>query len=307
MHNSTVKRLIFLAGMSVVLIGCSTSNNYNPPGNVDSLQGLQQMNSAYSGSALGSNSNANINDIRYAAVKETALSVGARAALAWRSNQVNAILTEDSTILDQAFNFYGLMLPDNVLPPVLQEARNILNLAGPDTIRLASQIFLIKSQARFVTAPPTWRDYLWMNYPAPDRPDNSLLPKNAAEQGVWNHYVTVGWDSGFVQANNIFLANLARLNSDYKGMVLYRELYEQNMVSAPFVAKVDLGITGDGSQMSINDQVLRITALPQLNLDGNTWKPVLIPDPLAAYKLNLMRQVSPKSIPSNMKANLYIK
>lgn len=301
-----VKKLIFLAGISAVVSACSTST-YTPSGNVNSLQGLQQMSAVYQGSALGSNSSAGVAEIRYAAIKETALSLGARSALTWRSDQVNDILTQDSTILDQAFNFYGLMLPNNVLPPVLQEARNILNLAGPDTIRLASQIFLIKSQARFVTAPPTWREYLWMDYPAPDRPDNSLLPKNSVEQGVWNHYVSVGWNSGINQANNIFAANLARLNSDYKGMVLYRELYEQNMVSAPFVAEVNLGITGNGSQMSVNDQVLRITALPQLNLNGNTWRPILIPDPLAAYKLNLLRQIYPKSIPSNMKANLYIK
>lgn len=306
MHNSTFTKLSIVTAITAILSACA-STPYTPPGNVNSLQGLQQMSAAYQGGALGSNPSASINDIRYAAVKETALSVGARAGLAWRSTQINAILTANEPILDQAFNFYGLILPDNVLPPVLQEARNILNLADPDTIRLASQTFLIKSQARFVTAAPTWRDYLWMNYPTPDRPDNSLLPKNAVEQSVWNQYVNVGWNSGIDQANNIFSANLARLNSDYRGMVLYRELYEENMVSAPFVATVNLGITGDGNQMSVNDQVLRITALPQLNLAGNTWKPILIPDPLAAYKLDILRQIYPKSIPSNMKANLYIK
>lgn len=300
------KKLTILAAIVLLFSGCASTNN-SPPGNVYSLQGLQEMNSQWRGGPFGSNASASINDIRYTAVKETALSVGARAGLSWRSSQINAILTSNSAILDQAFNFYGLMLPDNVLPPVLQEARNILNLADPDTIRLASQVFQIKSQARFVTAPPTWRDYLWMDYPTPDRPDNSLLPKNPVEQSVWNQYVAEGWDSGIRQANNIFSANLARLNTDYKGMVLYRELYQQNMVSAPFVAQTNLGITGNSSQMSINDQVLRITALPQLNLEGNTWKPVLIPDPLSVYKLDLLRQVYPKSIPSNMKANLYIK
>lgn len=302
------KKLIIITALVITLSGCVSSNNVQP-GNVYSLKGLQEMNSRWYGSNSShcTNNRVNINDIRYTALKETALSLGARAGLSWRSHQVDEILDSDSAILDDAYSFYGLMLPDNILPPVLQEARNILNLADPDTIRLASQIFKIKSQARFVTAPPTWRDYLWMTYPEPERPDNSLLPKNPAEQYVWNRYVAEGWDSGLRQGNEIFTANLARLNSDYKGMILYRQLYEQNMVSAPFVAQANLGITGNGSQMSINDQVLRITALPQLNLAGNTWKPVLIPDPLANYKLNLLRQIYPKSIPSNMKANLYIK
>lgn len=300
-----LKNLLLLLAITAMLSGCA-SNSDVPAGNVDSLQGLQHMSSRYRGS-LGANRNGRITDIRYSAIKETALSLGARSALSWQSDQINDILTDNATVLDQAFNFYGLILANNVLPPVLQEARNTLNLANPDTIRLASQVFRIKKQARFVTAPPTWRTYLWMDYPKPERPNFSLLPKNPMEQKVWNHYVQIGWRHGIRQADIIFSANLARLNSDFKGMILYRELYEQNMVSAPFVAKINLGITGNGRHMSINDQVLRITALPRLNLNSNTWKPVLIPDPLAFYKLHLLRLINSKANPSNMKTDLYIK
>lgn len=298
-----IRRLTIIASLAVLLSGCAPGN-YEPPGGVNSLQGLQKMRST--GGIVGSSS-VGLTDIRYAAIKETALGLGARAALAWRSQQIDAVLTEDATVLNKAYNFYGLMLPHNILPPVLQEARDTLNLASPNTLRLAAQVYKIKSQARFVTAPPTWRDYLWMDYPVPERPNNTLLPENRVEQGVWNQYVAEGWNNGIVQANNIFSANLANLNQDYKGMVIYLRLYQENMVSAPFVAKTDLGITGNGSQMSINDRVLRITALPQLNLKGNTWKPILVPDPLAKYKLDLLKQIHPKMIPGNMKSDLYIK
>ena len=125
--------------------------------------------------------------------------------------------------------------------------------------------------------PPTWRDYLSMNYPTPPIPDNFLLPHTYQEREVWNFYVAEGWQNGINLANNIFSANMARINRDYKGMILYRKLYEENMVSAPFVAKTDLGITGDATHMSIGDKILRITALPALNLRGNTWHPALAP------------------------------
>jgi len=299
-----IKRLTIIASLAVLLSGCASSH-YRPAGNVNSLQGLQEMNAPgvleRRASSIGSTG------IRYMAIKETALSLGARAALAWRSKQIDEVLTEDATVLNAAYNFYGLMLPHDILPPVLQEAQDTLNLASPDTLRLASQVYKIKSQARFVTAPPTWRDYLWMGYPVPERPNSTLLPENAAEQSVWNQYATEGWNNGIVQADNIFSSNLASLNQDYKGMIIYLRLYQENMVTAPFVAKTNLGITGNGSQMSINDRVLRITALPQLNLRGDTWKPILVPDPLAKYKLDLMRQLHPKMAPSNIKSELYIK
>ncbi len=290
-----LKRLLVIVSFPVILAGC-TSMNKGPSGNVDSLNGLQQIsapprNIGPHGKRYDED---DVTDIRYTALKETAMSLGARAALAWRSDQIDAILSQDETVLDKAYNFYGLMLPDNILPPVLLEARNTLNLASPNTIRLSSQIYRIKSQARFVTAPPTWRDYIWMDYPKPSRPDNSLLPENASEQDIWNHYAAVGWKNGINQANNIFASNLARLNQDYEGMVLYLRLYQENMVSKPYVAKTDLGITGNGNHMSIDDRVLRITALPQLNLNGNTWKPILVPDPLAKYKLDLLKQIAPK-------------
>ena len=49
------------------------------------------------------------------------------------------------------------------------------------------------------------------------------------------------------------------------------------MVSAPFVATLDLGITGNKSNLTINDRVLRITAFPSLQTDGSQWKTEIRP------------------------------
>jgi defect-in-organelle-trafficking protein DotC len=248
-----------------------------------------------------------LGQIRYQAIEDTAMSLGARSALAWRSQQINEILQENEPELDATYNFQGLMLPENVLPPVLAQARNILNLAGPDTIRLAQHSYKIVEQARFVTAPPTWRDYLWLDYPQPSLPDKTLLPRNKAEKSIWRHFVHMGWNNGINQANSIFSANLNTLNRDFNGMILYRELYQQNMVSAPFVARTNLGITGDGSQMSIDDRVLRITALPQLNLNGSTWKPILIPDPLDQRRLKQQLETQIGNLDSGSTEYGYVK
>jgi defect-in-organelle-trafficking protein DotC len=217
------------------------------------------------------------NDIRITAIQNTALSVGAQGGLAWRSHQINARLTKEADYLNRIFNFNSLLLKNNVLPPVLAEGQTALNLADPNTIRLADRIYKIVSPPRFVTAAPNWRDYLWQNYRSPDPPNASLLPKNEEERQLWNRCVQQGWQAGIDQADQIFSVNLGRLKRDYAGMILYRELLAKNMVTPPYVAKLDLGITGDSNLIRINDQVLRITATSKLNPNANTWRAVVTP------------------------------
>lgn len=216
-----------------------------------------------------------INNIRLAALRETAMTVGAQGALAWRAIHIDQALQQESNYLDNIFDFNQLLLNHDVLPPVLSEADDSLNLDNDDTIRLADHTYQIVSPARFVTAAPTWRTYLWLDYKKPSMPDTSLLPKNKAEAQVWNYYLRQGWQQGLVQANEIFSDNLNRLKRDFTGMVLYRKLLAQNMVSSPYVAQTNLGVTGNANHLSIGDRILRITAQSKLQTNASKWSPVL--------------------------------
>lgn len=214
--------------------------------------------------------------IRLDALKETALSLGAQGGLAWKASAINNMLAASDKQLSQVFNFTGLILDNHVLPPVMQESQQSLQLDDPNTIRLADHTYKILKQARFVTTAPIWQDYLWMNYSKPELPDSTLLPRSSEERALWIKYIHIGWRNGVAQAQSIYADNLARLERDFKGMVLYRKLLAKNMVSKPFVAKTNLGITSDGGQMRISDQVLRITATPTLNTNVKQWKPALV-------------------------------
>lgn len=216
-----------------------------------------------------------INPIRYAALRQAAMSLGAQGGLAWQAKHIDCALNLESTFLDQVFDFNQLLLDHNVLPPVLVESNNNLNLADDDNLRIAAKTYRIQQQARFVTAPPNWRNYLWMHFEKPDLPDRSLLPESKAEAQVWNHYLKEGWQNGLDQADAIFTTNLNRLKRDMMGMVLYRQLLAQKMVSAPYVAKAQLGVTGDATQLRINDQVLRITAQSELQTNAKKWMPII--------------------------------
>jgi defect in organelle trafficking protein DotC len=256
--NAIVAIFLLAAGLS----GCSS----------ETPEALYRISSVKPVAAIG------INNIRLTALKQVARSLGAQAGLAWRADQLDKIMLHQKHNLDQIFNFNYLVLNHNVLPPVLTEGDNTLNLADDETIRAADKEYKIVALPRFVTAPPSWRDYILLNYKRPEIPNSTLLPKSAREAQVWNEYSKIGWNEGIEQANEIFAVNLARLKRDYAGMLLYRKLLAQNMVSAPFVGQADLGVTGDKNDMRINDRVLRITSTSELKTNPKVWKPMVQED-----------------------------
>ena len=254
--------------LTILLAGCAST--HNPHLSTQTLVDVESLSASAS-----SSSQSKTDFIRTEGLQNTALSLGAQAGLSWRSRQINAELEPNTKTLDQIFNFNALILDHSVLPPVLVEGDNNLNIADSTTIRVADVSYKIVQQAQFVTAAPTWRNYIWLDYPPPEVPHQTLLPKNHAEQLIWQRYVQLGWVKGIQQANAIYDENLGKLKRDYVGMVLYRKLLAQHMVTPPYVAKTELGVTGGGSELSINDQVLRITALPQLQNDTTQWNAVV--------------------------------
>lgn len=244
----------------LLLIGCSSSKT---PKELSSIE------------ALKSPATPKINVIRLEALKQAARGIAAQAALSWRSRQINVMLEAQKRNLDRIFNFNSLIIDKNVLPPVLVEGSNILNLADNFTIRVSDHEYQIIQTPRFITTLPNWRNYIWMAYKKPEAPNATLLPHSSDERKIWNENIRIGWDNGVSQANQIFSANLARLKRDYTGMILYRKLLAQNMVTQPYVSQADLGITGDANKLNINDRILRITSIPRFQTEAKKWHPAV--------------------------------
>ena len=256
-----------LVGTITVLAGCATKRC--PDNEAPLYKYHATIGSAWVGGGL--------TGIRYQSLREAALSTGARAGLAWRAAEINRLIECHARELDLIFNFTAMLLDNNVLPPVLIEGRQNLEQTSDDIIRVFDRAYSIQSNARFVTMAPTWREYLRMEYEDPGMPDSSLLPRSSTERSVWDRYVDEGWQAGITQADVIYEENLGRLKRDYQGMVIYRTLLAQNMVSLPYVAQVNFGITGGDGQMAINDRMLRITAKPEFITASNEWKTQITP------------------------------
>ena len=268
-----IKRIMafsLLLGLFLLLCGCAS--NTKCATNTESICDLENL-TLQDTTPTGPT----VSKIRIQALKDTALSIGAQGALALRSKELNAMLEPKTKQLGQIYNFNGLMLDHNVLPPVLQESAQSLNLQSPDVLTLSDHTYKIVQQARFVTAPPTWREYLELDYKKPTIPDSTLLPKDKQERQIWKKYIRIGWQNGLNQANNIYADNLATLKRDYAGMMLYRDLLAKHMVTKPHVIGHKLGVTSnaDQTEIQINNQTLQIAATPKFRTNSRLWKPVL--------------------------------
>ena len=267
-------RNIFISLLSLLICACASAPN-RQIGDTDSLAGLQAMSNTRPMTAKGM---ATTGKIREMALRETALSLGAQSGLAWRAKYIDDQLVKQTRNLDTIYDFNALVLEHNVLPPVLLEGRNTLNLADMQTIRVSDRTYKVAKQAHFITTPPNWRQYLWMDYQKPSYPHISLLPKTKEERQIWKAYVEKGWEKGVEQANTILEESISRIKEDFTGMILYRKLLAMNMVSPPYVSNTELGVTGDGDEIHIDDRVLRITALPALNTNSEEWRAAVAKD-----------------------------
>ena len=254
------------------------ANNNQPPPSLDHLKSIQRADNIVAEKAGAEGSSLPL-DIRRDALKEAAMSYGARGGLAWRTFHISKELERRQAFLDKIYDFRSLLIaaPSGLLiePPIVSEAQNAMIIENQgQQAAIAERIYNINAKAKIVSAPRTWRQYLSRDWGKVEPPPNILRPKNAKERKVWRRYVEKGWDNGIDQANRIFERDLARLQADFRGMVRYRRLLAKGMISPPYALQVNRGITGGGRKMRIGDSAVQITGQSQLITGTEQWRPV---------------------------------
>jgi defect in organelle trafficking protein DotC len=221
--------------------------------------------------------------MRATALREAALSYGARGGLAAQSYAINLLLARYQGRLDETFNFNGLVLAISngqtlMVPPIVTEAEMAFALApGGQTAKETDRVYQITQEARLASAPPNWRSYLVRTWAFPVKPPRDLRPRTDDEVQSWNRWVAEGWALGEQQATQIFLDDLARLQNDYVGMMRYRVLLRAGVVEAPDTAFSRRAISGGRDRMLVGNQVIRITNQPGLNPDERSWRQQYVP------------------------------
>lgn len=219
------------------------------------------------------------NEIRMQALRESAMSFGARGGLAYRTFEVRQNLDNNANDLDRAFNFRTLLIaaPSGFLiePPVVTEAeQNVIISSDGQEAAVTDTLLRITREAQIVSAARDWRTYLERDWGRVEPPPAVLMPKTEEEHVQWSKWVAQGWEAGVKQANEIFQSDLDRMVRDYTGMVRYRWLLSQNMISAPYALQEDRGVTGGGNEMRIGDRAVSITGQSVLRPGAEQWQPV---------------------------------
>ncbi len=217
-------------------------------------------------------------ELRMDGLKEASLSYGARAGLASRTYEIRQTLLEKEAYLDRIYDFKRLLVPAPsgllIEPPVISEAEDAMLIGDQgQTAAVADRIYNINVDAKIVAAPRNWRAYLERDWGDVTPPPSILYPTTKEELAYWLKYLKEGWLQGVGQADDVFQADLDRLNADFRGQVRYRMLLSQGIVTPPYTLQTDRGVTGGGKEMRVGDRALQITGPSQLQTGAYEWRP----------------------------------
>ncbi len=215
-----------------------------------------------------------VSAMRKEALQEVAQQMGLAAGMNYQLKLKKKDFDAQAEELDQLYDFSNpiVLIANGVLAPVLVEGNANYSKNSDDEVLISDKKYKIESRAKFVSQYPTWRTYIRFSYPTIDEIPDAYVPKNDVEKRVWDEAVKEGWTQGIRQADLSVQESYDRMVRDYKGMIKYKQLLVQGLISPTVVAKANLGVTGGGNEMDVNTQVFRIQEHSGLVPNKREWK-----------------------------------
>jgi defect-in-organelle-trafficking protein DotC len=266
-----------LAAVLGIAVGCAYGADGGRTASASPRPGMEPDDSAVTLEALldvPSKAGTGVNSLRAQMVGDAGRTVGFRSGMLNRSRALAKGLDSRVAELDALFQFSTLIRTDGTLPPVIVEAIDVASF-GPDQFRVAGHVYRIEKAERFVSVPPTWRNYLLAGLSMNEKVELPVLearPQDAKEMLVWRDAVRHGWDQGEKQADAVLDANFNRLTRDYTGMILYSPLLAQGMIMPNTVAVSTQAVTGDGQKIVVNDTLRRLTSKARFETNIDKWR-----------------------------------
>ena len=206
---------------------------------------------------------------RLKAILDSAYNYAVRKGMQSEMKAIRAILAKNERNLDSIYFYSPLMIHERVVPPVITEARNIVENKNGGTLKTTGAIFRIEKQAYFSTTPPNWRTHL--SFPESnftvdesERPTKELMPTGSNELHQWKEATARGFRDGQAEAQSMLKYGINRLNTEYTGMIRFHEFVLAGKVSMPSISRQELAITNNGTAMSLDQKLLTIRTLPSL-------------------------------------------
>lgn len=212
---------------------------------------------------------------RESILREAGLAAGAQGGYAERAREISALLARRATELDRIFSFTGLTYEGGrLLAPVVEFVEEVQAVeADGSALRETARVLRVTQPARLVTVAPTWRDWLFMETPEVERPDDAVLPTTGDEREVWAAAVADGWSMGRLQADRVYETRLEILTTTYEGMLRYRDLVAQGVVAPAEVGRSDLGIVREDAELRIGDNLYTLKSVARFQ-EPKQWRAV---------------------------------
>lgn len=266
-HLGAITAAAFLSFISPIAATAATPSPPQPSiQDGASSPSLSDLSDADSSFYDGAREQGEDGGIRERTLAEAARGVGIRGGYADEARRINAALERQfAQRLNRRFGFSTLMLRDGtVVPPVVTMMTSVEETSGDTFLYTSVGAYEIVRDARVAIKTPSWREYLTLPVTDPT-PPQGLSPKTSDERELWRKSVNEGWQKGIEEAREEFTASLDRLIRDYDGMLRYRDLQRQGILSAPTVTKRNAGyrVTDDGRRAFVDESVIRITVMPK--------------------------------------------
>ena len=213
------------------------------------------------------------NELRHRAIREAAFTFAAQTGLAWRYEKLLAFTKSQEGTLDRIASFSPFVVDKHMLLPSITEIRDRYELSADDQkLREVKIQYRVDEPPRAITTPPTWRDYLWREFPYPDDPHPKLLPRTPEEKAVWQQAIDEGWKAGLEQAHFSWTNSLNELVQDIRGRITYRILESRQIVQRPIMVGSEPEMTtADGGKVINAGDTVYSVAVPLTFNSLNHW------------------------------------
>ena len=247
-----------------------------PPPTLDALLHAEMPEAGGADEGAPGSSPGFAGEARLSAMRAAALTLGSRAALARRGWEIAGMLERHGRMLSTVYRFRDLVIRRSgftVMPPVLAETDHAFRLGGDGT-RAASarRVIRIVEPERIVSAVPHWRDYLVREWPTAGVPAAVLHPREEVEARQWRNWLREGWVQGRALADDIFAADLERLNRTFTGLVLWHRTNLAGVVSAPSLETTHTAASGHERVLRIDEIRAALGPAARFELRPQQWK-----------------------------------
>lgn len=197
---------------------------------------------------------------RATTLREYGLMSGSALGFSERAVEIRAESEPLLSNMQRILNFSRFVSKDGWMPPVIECVKSSFKVvdgkyAGSSTETTGAKCKIVEP-ARFVMAPPTVRDYLFVGLDEKPRKSDllpsSLKPKNEAEMGIWKAAVIDGYANGVDAADAVLEENIRKIRRSYIGMMAYSDLLKRNMITKPVATNAPVGTIITATEIARN-------------------------------------------------------